>query len=134
MTASGQPGGAEGERRDREHRAEVGHDERPRLSGDDVRLSEELSPEGGHELVLRGLEPLVQTVEPLLQHLEPPVDQLEPLVEQANISFNHKAGTLRGFHYQLEPNAETKFIRCYRGAIWDVIVDLRVAELEEMLR
>jgi len=50
---------------------------------------------------------------------------LEPLVEQANISFNHKAGTLRGFHYQLEPNAETKFIRCYRGAIWDVIVDLR---------
>jgi len=50
---------------------------------------------------------------------------LEPLVEQANISFNHNAGTLRGFHYQLEPNAETKFIRCYRGAIWDVIVDLR---------
>jgi dTDP-4-dehydrorhamnose 3,5-epimerase len=50
---------------------------------------------------------------------------LEPLVEQANISFNHKAGTLRGFHYQLEPNAETKFIRCYRGAIYDVIVDLR---------
>jgi dTDP-4-dehydrorhamnose 3,5-epimerase len=50
---------------------------------------------------------------------------LEPLVEQANISFNHKAGTLRGFHYQLEPNAETKLIRCYRGAIYDVIVDLR---------
>jgi dTDP-4-dehydrorhamnose 3,5-epimerase len=50
---------------------------------------------------------------------------LEPLVEQANISYNHKAGTLRGFHYQLEPNAETKLIRCYRGAIYDVIVDLR---------
>ncbi|MGH8922134.1 MAG: dTDP-4-dehydrorhamnose 3,5-epimerase family protein, partial [Actinomycetes bacterium] len=50
---------------------------------------------------------------------------LEPLIEQANISFNHKAGTLRGFHYQLEPNAETKLIRCYRGAIYDVIVDLR---------
>lgn len=50
---------------------------------------------------------------------------LEPLVEQANISFNHKAGTLRGLHYQLEPNAETKLVRCYRGAIYDVIVDLR---------
>jgi dTDP-4-dehydrorhamnose 3,5-epimerase len=50
---------------------------------------------------------------------------LEPLVEQANISFNHKAGTLRGLHFQLEPDAETKLIRCYRGAIYDVIVDLR---------
>ncbi|NMH96095.1 dTDP-4-dehydrorhamnose 3,5-epimerase [Pseudonocardia acidicola] len=50
---------------------------------------------------------------------------LEPLVEQANISFNYAKGTLRGFHYQLEPNAETKLIRCYRGAIYDVIVDLR---------
>jgi dTDP-4-dehydrorhamnose 3,5-epimerase len=35
------------------------------------------------------------------------------------------AGTLRGFHYQLDPNAETKLIRCFRGAIYDVIVDLR---------
>ncbi|HXV94325.1 MAG TPA: dTDP-4-dehydrorhamnose 3,5-epimerase [Pseudonocardia sp.] len=50
---------------------------------------------------------------------------LEPAVEQCNISFNHHAGTLRGFHYQLEPNAEAKTIRCYRGAIYDVIVDLR---------
>lgn len=50
---------------------------------------------------------------------------LDPLVEQANISFNHKAGTLRGLHYQREPNAETKLVRCYRGAIYDVIVDLR---------
>jgi dTDP-4-dehydrorhamnose 3,5-epimerase len=50
---------------------------------------------------------------------------LDPLVEQANMSFNHKAGTLRGFHYQLEPHAEAKLIRCHRGAIYDVIVDLR---------
>jgi dTDP-4-dehydrorhamnose 3,5-epimerase len=50
---------------------------------------------------------------------------LDPLIEQANVSFNHRAGTLRGFHYQLEPNAEAKLVRCYRGAIYDVIVDLR---------
>jgi dTDP-4-dehydrorhamnose 3,5-epimerase len=50
---------------------------------------------------------------------------LEPAVEQCNLSFNHHAGTLRGFHYQLPPNAEAKTIRCHRGAIWDVIVDLR---------
>lgn len=52
---------------------------------------------------------------------------LEPAVEQCNISFNHHAGTLRGFHYQLAPNAEAKTIRCHRGAIYDVIVDLRPA-------
>jgi dTDP-4-dehydrorhamnose 3,5-epimerase len=50
---------------------------------------------------------------------------LEPAVEQCNVSFNHAAGTLRGFHYQLEPAAEAKTIRCHRGAIYDVIVDLR---------
>lgn len=50
---------------------------------------------------------------------------LDPLVEQANIAFNHKAATMRGFHYQVGPNAETKLVRCYRGAIYDVIVDLR---------
>jgi dTDP-4-dehydrorhamnose 3,5-epimerase len=50
---------------------------------------------------------------------------LEPVIEQCNLSFNHHAGTLRGFHYQLGPAAEAKTIRCHRGAIWDVIVDLR---------
>ena len=50
---------------------------------------------------------------------------LDPLVEQGNISFNHQAGTLRGFHYQVDPNAEAKLVRCSRGAIYDVIVDLR---------
>ena len=50
---------------------------------------------------------------------------LEPAVEQCNLSSNHHVGTLRGFHYQLEPDAEAKTIRCLRGAIWDVIVDLR---------
>ncbi len=50
---------------------------------------------------------------------------LEPAVVQANVSFNHKAGTLRGMHYQVPPAAETKLVRCTSGAIHDVIVDLR---------
>jgi len=46
-------------------------------------------------------------------------------VAQANVSFNAMAGTLRGMHYQLAPYEETKLIRCTRGALYDVIVDLR---------
>jgi dTDP-4-dehydrorhamnose 3,5-epimerase len=44
---------------------------------------------------------------------------------QGNISFNHKRGTLRGMHYQVEPHAEAKLVRCTMGAIHDVILDLR---------
>jgi dTDP-4-dehydrorhamnose 3,5-epimerase len=44
---------------------------------------------------------------------------------QAKISFNHKKGTVRGMHWQTAPALETKLIRCTRGAIHDVIVDLR---------
>ncbi len=44
---------------------------------------------------------------------------------QCNISFNKQAGTLRGMHYQAEPHAEAKLIRCTMGRIFDVIVDLR---------
>ena len=50
---------------------------------------------------------------------------LVPRVTQANISFNKYKGTLRGMHYQAAPFAETKLVRCTRGAIYDVIVDLR---------
>ncbi|MBD3882961.1 dTDP-4-dehydrorhamnose 3,5-epimerase [Phormidium tenue FACHB-886] len=50
---------------------------------------------------------------------------LKPIVAQANLSFNYKAGTLRGMHYQVAPACETKFIRCIKGAIYDVIVDMR---------
>ena len=50
---------------------------------------------------------------------------LRPLIAQANVSFNHRTGTLRGMHYQLPPATETKLVRCTRGAIYDVIVDLR---------
>lgn len=44
---------------------------------------------------------------------------------QCNVSFNKKRGTLRGLHFQAAPHAEVKVVRCTRGAIWDVIVDLR---------
>ncbi len=44
---------------------------------------------------------------------------------QSSISFNHRRGTLRGLHYQAPPHAETKLVRCIRGAAYDVIVDLR---------
>jgi dTDP-4-dehydrorhamnose 3,5-epimerase len=44
---------------------------------------------------------------------------------QCSISFNHKKGTLRGMHYQIEPYAEAKLVRCTMGAIYDVVLDLR---------
>lgn len=50
---------------------------------------------------------------------------LKPLVVQANLAFNAKAGTVRGMHFQYPPAAETKLVRCVRGAIVDIIVDLR---------
>ncbi len=46
-------------------------------------------------------------------------------VVQANTSFSKKKGTIRGFHYQKPPYEETKMIRCTKGAIYDVIIDLR---------
>ena len=49
--------------------------------------------------------------------------RLPPL--QANVSSNPRRGTLRGMHYQLPPYEESKLVRCTRGAIYDVIVDLR---------
>jgi dTDP-4-dehydrorhamnose 3,5-epimerase len=50
---------------------------------------------------------------------------LKPQVVQANLSHSHTKGTIRGMHYQLPPATEPKFIRCIRGAIWDVIIDVR---------
>jgi dTDP-4-dehydrorhamnose 3,5-epimerase len=50
---------------------------------------------------------------------------LNPRVVQCNISYNAKKGTLRGMHYQVPPFEEAKLVRCTRGAIYDVIVDLR---------
>jgi dTDP-4-dehydrorhamnose 3,5-epimerase len=50
---------------------------------------------------------------------------LSSTIVQCNTSFNLKKGTLRGMHYQQAPNAEIKLIRCTRGKIFDVILDLR---------
>jgi len=50
---------------------------------------------------------------------------LKPLIAQANIAFSKRKGTLRGMHFQFPPAAETKLVRCTRGAVWDIIVDLR---------
>jgi dTDP-4-dehydrorhamnose 3,5-epimerase len=50
---------------------------------------------------------------------------LKSQVVQANISYSHLKGTIRGMHYQIAPATEAKFIRCIRGAIWDVIIDMR---------
>ncbi len=50
---------------------------------------------------------------------------LDSKVCQANISYNRKAGTLRGMHYQKSPYQESKLIRCIRGSIYDVVIDLR---------
>ena len=44
---------------------------------------------------------------------------------QSNVGFNYRKGTLRGLHFQEPPHAEVKIVRCSRGAIFDVIVDLR---------
>jgi dTDP-4-dehydrorhamnose 3,5-epimerase len=50
---------------------------------------------------------------------------LDPAIAQCSTSFNKRKGTLRGLHYQVPPAAETKIVRCTRGALYDVIVDLR---------
>jgi dTDP-4-dehydrorhamnose 3,5-epimerase len=52
---------------------------------------------------------------------------------QANLSFNVQKGIVRGMHFQVEPHAEDKLVRCTRGAIYDVIIDLR-AESETYKR
>ncbi|MFZ0423168.1 MAG: dTDP-4-dehydrorhamnose 3,5-epimerase [Xanthobacteraceae bacterium] len=50
---------------------------------------------------------------------------LEADFVQRSISYNHRRGTLRGLHYQIEPHGETKIVRCSRGSAFDVLVDLR---------
>jgi len=50
---------------------------------------------------------------------------MRPAVAQCNLSYNHARGTLRGMHMQVAPATEPKLVRCTRGAIYDVIVDMR---------
>jgi dTDP-4-dehydrorhamnose 3,5-epimerase len=50
---------------------------------------------------------------------------LNTRIAQSNVSYNKTKGTLRGMHYQAAPHAEVKLVRCTRGAIYDVIIDIR---------
>jgi dTDP-4-dehydrorhamnose 3,5-epimerase len=50
---------------------------------------------------------------------------LEPAVAQCSVSYNHRRGTVRGLHFQIAPHEEVKLVRVTRGALWDVIVDMR---------
>jgi dTDP-4-dehydrorhamnose 3,5-epimerase len=50
---------------------------------------------------------------------------INPVIAQANIAFNRSKGTVRGMHFQYPPVADSKLVRCTRGAILDIIVDLR---------
>ena len=51
--------------------------------------------------------------------------ELETEFVQINNSLSAKKGTLRGMHYQLDPHAEVKVVRCIKGRLWDVILDIR---------
>jgi dTDP-4-dehydrorhamnose 3,5-epimerase len=50
---------------------------------------------------------------------------LNPDLVQCSVSYNMRRGTLRGMHWQSAPHGEAKLVRCTRGSIWDVIIDLR---------
>lgn len=50
---------------------------------------------------------------------------LKTKIDQCNISYNAKRGTVRGMHYQKQPCAEEKLVRCTSGCVFDVVVDLR---------
>jgi dTDP-4-dehydrorhamnose 3,5-epimerase len=50
---------------------------------------------------------------------------LEAAMVECNSSFNRRAGTLRGMHYQTAPDEQAKLVRCVRGSLYDVIIDLR---------
>jgi dTDP-4-dehydrorhamnose 3,5-epimerase len=50
---------------------------------------------------------------------------LDPRLAQASLAWNTRAGTIRGLHYQAAPHGEAKLVRCTRGALYDVLVDLR---------
>ena len=52
---------------------------------------------------------------------------IDPSLAQCNLAFNHKRGTLRGMHFQKAPHGQAKIVRATRGALLDVIIDLRPA-------
>ena len=54
---------------------------------------------------------------------------LSPILLQCSTSFNKRRGTLRGIHYRVAPYDEFRLVRCTRGAVYDVVVDLRCESL-----
>jgi dTDP-4-dehydrorhamnose 3,5-epimerase len=50
---------------------------------------------------------------------------IDARIVQANVSYNHQKGTMRGMHYQEEPHGEAKLVRCTKGGIYDAIIDVR---------
>ncbi len=52
---------------------------------------------------------------------------LDTNIAQESLSYNRSRGTVRGLHFQLPPHEENKIVRCIRGAIFDVVVDLRAS-------
>src|SRR5215213_371112 len=50
---------------------------------------------------------------------------IDALIAESNISYSLKAGTLRGLHFQAEPHGQAKLVRCTRGRVYDVAVDIR---------
>jgi dTDP-4-dehydrorhamnose 3,5-epimerase len=50
---------------------------------------------------------------------------LNPVISECSISYNERKGTLRGMHYQAPPHGEAKLVRCTKGSVFDVAVDLR---------
>jgi dTDP-4-dehydrorhamnose 3,5-epimerase len=50
---------------------------------------------------------------------------LNPRLVQANVSYNRRKGTLRGMHFQVKPHEEAKLVRCTRGSLYDVALDIR---------
>lgn len=50
---------------------------------------------------------------------------LEPQLAQCSLSHNRQSGTFRGMHYQAAPHGEAKLVRCIRGRVWDIALDLR---------
>jgi dTDP-4-dehydrorhamnose 3,5-epimerase len=97
---------------------------RPRDSGCEMRFVESALP-GAYVIELephedeRGFFARIWSVDELAEHA------LVKELAQCSISRNARAGTLRGMHFQRAPHEEMKIVRCTRGAIFDVIVDLR---------
>ena len=54
-----------------------------------------------------------------------PLKELEGSLDSVALSFNPNLGTIRGLHFQVEPNAEEKLVTCVQGSIFDVLIDLR---------